>query len=94
MDATMGDSPGLSLAAREALGCLAAFDHTGPHQPDALRRHTRLAPAAFEAGLHELVAAGLAYLEGNGALWLTHKGERITHRLFAADAGADAAAQP
>ncbi|MEA3202678.1 MAG: hypothetical protein QOI63_344 [Thermoplasmata archaeon] len=90
----MADSSGLSLVAREALGCLAAFDHTGPHSPDALRRHTRLTPAAFEAGLHELVTQGLAHLEGNGMLWLTHKGERITHRLFSFDAEAAGAAQP
>ena len=34
----------ISPAAREALGYLAAFDHTGPHNPESLRRHTRLTP--------------------------------------------------
>lgn len=72
----------ISPAAQEALGCLAAFDHTGPHDPEALRRHTRLTRAGFQASILELVAHGLAYLEGNGKLWLTHQGEAWTRRLF------------
>jgi hypothetical protein len=83
MAAPLADPSGLSAPARDLLGCLAAFDHTGPHNPDALRRHTRLTPAALEDALHELVDHGLACLEGNRTLWLTHEGEASTHRLFA-----------
>ena len=72
----------LSFVARSALGCLAAFDHTGPHNPSQLRRHTRLTPQGFMDGIHELVARGLAHLEGNGMLWLTYRGEAVSRVLF------------
>ncbi|HUR61585.1 MAG TPA: hypothetical protein VM286_04395 [Candidatus Thermoplasmatota archaeon] len=78
----------VSPAAREVLGSLAAFDHTGPHAPEALRRHTRLTPAGFQASVMELVACRLAHLEGNGALWLTHQGEAMARHLFGLDDGA------
>ena len=74
----------LSGPALCALGCLAAFDHTGLHNPSHLRRHTRLTKAGLEASIHELVANGLAHLEGNGRLWLTYRGEAASRRLFEA----------
>ncbi len=72
----------VSPAAHEVLGCLAAFDHSGPHRAPPLRRLTHLTEEAYRSALHELATNGLVRLE-NDDLWVTTLGADVADAAFA-----------
>jgi hypothetical protein len=72
----------VSPAAREVLGCLAAFDHSGPHRAPPMRRLTRLTEDAYRAALQELDRLGLVRLDQDD-LWVTALGGHVADAAFA-----------
>lgn len=75
--------PTPSPEAREVLGVLAPFLHTGPHHAAPLRRRTRLTPHAFDRAVQELDTLGLVTVRAADELWLTRAGEAWTQALYA-----------
>lgn len=72
----------VSNAAHEVLGCLAVFDHSGPHRAPPLRRHTHLSEEGYRAALRELAQIGLVRLEQD-ELWVTALGSQVADAAFA-----------
>mgnify|MGYP001586794846 CR=1 FL=1 len=72
----------VSPAAHQVLGCLAAFDHSGPHRSPPLRRLTHLTEESYRAALHELADLGLVRLEQDD-LWVTALGSHVVDAAFA-----------
>ncbi len=72
----------VSSAAHEVLGCLAAFEHSGPHRAPPLRRFTALTEESYRAALHELSELGLVRLDQDD-LWVTALGGHVVSAAFA-----------
>lgn len=75
---------GISSAAREVLGTVAACSWSGPHRATSLRRYTRLTPAAFDGAFLELARTGLIQVPGpeRDLFWVTTRGEAVASQLF------------
>lgn len=79
---TLAGGVTVSAAAHAVLGCLAAFDHSGPHRAPPLRRLTHLSEDAYRCALRELAELGLVRLEQDD-LWVTTLGGHVAGAAFA-----------
>lgn len=82
MDLSPAAREGLSPAAQEVLGTVAACTWSGPHRAAPLRRWTRLTPAAFDAALAELASGGLVRRANGDLFWLTERADSAAAAMF------------